>query len=87
MAVNTVERKITNVGKLDGVTLPQDVLKHMNAKRGDRLSFQLNDDGSITLSKKASLEHLDFIDDEDFIEGLNKALNQYEDGYKELVDR
>lgn len=58
--MNAVERKITNVGKLDGVTLPHEVLKHMNAKRGDRLSFQLNDDGSITLSKKSFIRAFRF---------------------------
>ncbi|QQK77419.1 AbrB family transcriptional regulator [Salicibibacter cibarius] len=80
-----MERKITNVGRLNGITLPEEVLKHLKAGRGDSVKFTLNDDGTVSIVKKAD-HNLDFMDDT-FIEGLNKAFDQYDEGYKKLVDR
>ena len=80
MAVIEVERKITKIGNSLGVTLPQEVLKHLNIKQGDEIKFQLEDNGNITVKKFTPV-------DEDFLEGFKYAFENYDDALRNLADR
>lgn len=80
MAVMEVERKVTKVGNSLGVTLPQQVLNHLNVKQGDEIKFTLEDDGSVSVKKFTPM-------DQDFLEGLKYVFENYDDALRNLADR
>ncbi len=88
MAVNKVERKITRVGNSLGVTLPQEILDHLQVKQGDAIKFQIESDGSVSFKRQEKLnyEALDGIDQE-FLNGMQDLFDNYDQTLKNLVDR
>lgn len=80
MAVFEVERKVTRIGNSLGVTLPQEVLKHLEIKHGDEIKFKLEDNGNVSIKKFTPI-------DEDFLEGFKYAFENYDDALRNLADR
>jgi len=80
MAVIEVERKITKIGNSLGVTLPQEVLKHLKIKHGDEIKFNLEDNGNVSVRKFTPI-------DEDFLDGFKYAFENYDDALSNLADR
>lgn len=75
-----VDRKVTKIGNSLGVTLPQEVLKHLNIKQGDKIKFNLEENGNISVKKITPI-------DEDFLDGLKYAFENYDDALRNLADR
>jgi len=88
MAVREVERKVTKIGNSLGVTLPAEVLEHMNATQGDKVTFILEDNGKVSFKKheKLDLSGLDGLD-QDFIDGLQSLFDNYDNTLKNLADK
>jgi len=80
MAGIEVERKVTKVGNSLGITLPQEVLKHLKVKHGDVIKFNLDDNNNILIKKFTPI-------DEDFLEGFKYAFENYDDALRNLADR
>ncbi len=80
MAVFEVERKVTRIGNSLGVTLPQEVLKHLEIKHGDKIKFKLEENGNVSVQKFTPI-------DEDFLEGFKYAFENYDDALRNLADR
>lgn len=40
-----LKRKVTNIGNSSGITIPQEVIKHLNLNKGDEVRFILEEDG------------------------------------------
>ncbi|MFD2616405.1 AbrB/MazE/SpoVT family DNA-binding domain-containing protein [Terrilactibacillus laevilacticus] len=83
-----MERKITKVGNSLGITLPSEVLKHLNADQGDEIKFVLESDGKVTFKKSQNLnfDGLEGIDQE-FLDGVKDLFDKYDYTLKNLVDR
>jgi putative addiction module antidote len=84
-AVSEIERKITKIGNSLGVTLPHEVLDHLDIKQGDEVSFHL-ENGHVKIKKKANLKLPKGIDAE-FLEQMNDMINEYDKTFKGLVER
>lgn len=80
MAVREIDRKVTKIGNSLGVTLPQEVLKHLNLKQGEQIKFKLEVDGNVSMRKITPV-------DEDFLEGIKYAFENYDDALRNLADR
>lgn len=82
------ERKITQMGNSNGVTIPTEALEHMGVKRGDDVSLYLEKDGRIYLKKN---EHLDFEGlegiDQKFLDGMKQLFNDYDNTLRNLADK
>lgn len=78
--IEVVDRKVIKIGNSLGVTLPQEMLKHLNLKHGDEVKFSLEDDGSVSVKKFTPI-------DEDFLEGFKYAFENYDDALRNLADR
>ncbi|MFD1337132.1 AbrB/MazE/SpoVT family DNA-binding domain-containing protein [Oceanobacillus iheyensis] len=83
-----VDRKITKIGNSLGVSLPQDVLEHLDIKQGDKVRINLEEDGRISIKKFVPnnddvLKNLD----QDFLDGLEYVFKNYDDTLKNLADR
>ena len=88
MAAKEVERKITKVGNSLGVTLPTEVLNHLQANQGDDLKFHLEANGSVSFKKTQNL-NLDGLEgiDQDFIDGVKELFENYDTTLRNLSDR
>jgi antitoxin MazE len=88
MAVTNVERKITRIGNSLGITLPQEVLNHLNVKQGDEIKLLLEEDGTVSFKRQEKLnyEALQGID-QDFLDGVKDLFDNYDQTLKNLVDR
>ncbi|MEH7249352.1 AbrB/MazE/SpoVT family DNA-binding domain-containing protein [Neobacillus niacini] len=80
-----VERKVTRVGNSLGVTLPQEVLEHLQITQGDEIRFEF-EDGHVTIKKKVDLKLPKGVDAE-FLEQMNEMINEYDETFKTLVNR
>lgn len=80
MAVIEMDRKVTKIGNSLGVTLPQEVLKHLKIKQGDEIKFNLEDNGNVSIKKFTPI-------DEDFLDGFRYAFENYDDALRNLADR
>jgi len=88
MVVTHVERKITRIGNSLGITLPQEVLDHLQVKQGDEIKMQLEKDGTVSFKqqKKLNYDALEGIDQE-FLDGMQDLFDNYDQTLKNLVDR
>lgn len=86
--VNKVERKVTKIGNSLGVTLPTEVLNHLQADQGDELTFKLENNGSVSIKKMQNLnfDGLEGID-QDFIDGVKELFENYDATLRNLADR
>ncbi|SDN05008.1 AbrB/MazE/SpoVT family DNA-binding domain-containing protein [Bacillus sp. OK048] len=80
-----MERKVTRVGNSLGITLPQEVLEHLQIAQGDEVRFDLAD-GHVTIKKKADLKLPKGVDAE-FLQQMNDMINEYDETFKGLVNR
>ncbi len=83
--VREVERKVTKIGNRLGVTFPQEVLEHLGISQGDEVCFEIVN-GQVTIKKKTNLKLPKGIDAE-FLEQMNDMMNEYDQTFKNLVDR
>ena len=83
--VREVERKVTKIGNSLGVTFPQEVLEHLGIGQGDVVRFEIVD-GQVTIKKKVNLKLPKGIDEE-FLEQMNDMINEYDQTFRNLVDR
>jgi antitoxin MazE len=83
--VKEVERKVTRIGNSLGVTFPQEVLEHLGISQGDAVRFEIVN-GQVTIKKKINLKLPKGIDEE-FLEQMNDMINEYDQTFKNLVDR
>ncbi|WP_257985135.1 AbrB/MazE/SpoVT family DNA-binding domain-containing protein [Bacillus sp. T33-2] len=83
--VREVERKVTRIGNSLGVTFPQEVLEHLGIGQGDEVRFEIVK-GQVTIKKKANLKLPKGIDEE-FLEQMDDMINEYDQTFKNLVDR
>ncbi|MFP7287090.1 AbrB/MazE/SpoVT family DNA-binding domain-containing protein [Shouchella clausii] len=74
-----MERKITRINNSLGITLPQEVLDHLQVKQGDEIKLQLEKDGTVSFKKQNS--------DQEFLDGMEDLFNNYDQTLKNLVDR
>lgn len=83
-----VDRKVTKVGNSLGVTLPSEILEHLDVLRGDNLLFTLEKDGKVSFKKDetVSLNAIEGVD-QDFADGLNRLFNNYDEALKNLGER
>ncbi|MBE1556715.1 AbrB/MazE/SpoVT family DNA-binding domain-containing protein [Sporosarcina limicola] len=88
MVVKVVERKITKVGNSLGVTLPAEVLSHIQANQGDDIKFHLEENGTVSFKKTTNL-NLDGLEgiDQDFIDGVKELFENYDTTLRNLADR
>ncbi|WP_143287106.1 AbrB/MazE/SpoVT family DNA-binding domain-containing protein [Caenibacillus caldisaponilyticus] len=87
-AVKNMERKITKIGNSLGVTLPQEVLDHLNAKQGDEIKFILEENGKVTIKKYIPKDYSVFEDfDQDFIDGLKDLFDRYNNTLRNLAEK
>ncbi|PAD92339.1 AbrB/MazE/SpoVT family DNA-binding domain-containing protein [Shouchella clausii] len=88
MAVTNVERKITRIGNSLGITLPQEVLDHLQVKQGDEIQLRLEKDGTVSFKRQKKLNYdvLEGIDQE-FLDGMQDLFDNYDQTLKNLVDR
>lgn len=82
----TMERKLVKIGNSLGLTLPQAVLKHLNAKQGDGVVFRLQDDSTVNIEKQKKIELPQGVD-LDFIKMVNEVMDEYDKAIKELTKR
>lgn len=85
MAVKELERKITRIGNSLGVTFPHEVLKHLDLKKGDTISFDISD-GEVTIKKFKELTLPEGIDNE-FLENVGEMIEEYNETFKGLANR
>ncbi|MFC4802617.1 AbrB/MazE/SpoVT family DNA-binding domain-containing protein [Neobacillus sp. GCM10023253] len=83
--VREVERKVTKIGNSLGVTLPQEVLEHLGIGQGDEVRFDIVN-GQVTIKKKQNLKLPKGIDEE-FLEQINDVINEYDQTFRNFVDR
>lgn len=83
--VSEVERKVTKIGNSLGVTFPQKVLEHLGIGQGDEVRFDIVN-GQVTIKKKTNVTLPKGIDAE-FLEQMNDMINEYDQTFKNLVDR
>lgn len=83
--VKEMERKVTKIGNSLGVTIPQEVLEHLGISQGDVVHFAI-ENGQVIIRKKANLRLPKGIDEE-FLEQMNDMINEYDQTFKNLVDR
>lgn len=82
-----MESEITKIGKDYGVTLPPEVLKHMNVKQGERVVFELKKDGKVVLEKRPAVTGNGYeVINEDFSEGTKELLDRYDNTLRNLSD-
>jgi putative addiction module antidote len=81
-----MERKIVKMGNSYGSTYPLEVLKHLHAKQGDHIAFELQPDGTVTIKKQSTSQLPDGIDPE-FLQTVTEVMNQYDDAIKELANK
>ncbi|WP_028777744.1 AbrB/MazE/SpoVT family DNA-binding domain-containing protein [Shimazuella kribbensis] len=87
MAVKEVERKVTKIGNSLGVTLPAEILKHLHVKQGDEVIFYL-EEGKVSFKKRPAVNIEGFEDiDQEFLEGMKKLFDNYDDTLRNLVKR
>lgn len=88
MAVKEMERKISKIGNSLGMTLPQEVIKHVNIKQGDEIKFILEKDGSVSFKKQKQLNTEVLNDfDQDFLDGLKDLFDNYDQTLQNLANR
>lgn len=86
-AVKEMERKITRIGNSIGVTLPQEILDHLQLKQGDEIKFTL-EDGKVSFKKNHVL-NTDVLEgiDQDFLDGMKDLFDNYDNTLRNLSDR
>lgn len=88
MAVTNVERKITRIGNSLGITLPQEVLDHLQVKQGDEIKLQLEKDGTVSFKRQKKINYGALEDiDQEFLDGMQDLFDNYDQTLKNLVDR
>ncbi|WP_376768284.1 AbrB/MazE/SpoVT family DNA-binding domain-containing protein [Litoribacterium kuwaitense] len=80
-----VQRKIIQVGNSDGVSLPKEVLNHLDAQKGDVVSFSLEENGRVTFKKHESYQ-IDGITSE-FLKDVESAIEDYDEMLRNLANR
>jgi putative addiction module antidote len=80
------ERKVTKVGNSFGIILPPEVMEHLNIKQGGNAHFELDEDGKVIIRKSQSLILPKGIDAE-FLIMVDEMISEYDETFKELVDR
>lgn len=80
MAMIEKERKITKIGNSLGVTLPKEILKHLNLALGDDIKFYVDAEGNVSVKKITPV-------DQDFLDGFKYAFENYDDALRNLADR
>ncbi len=83
--MSEVERKITKIGNSLGVTIPAKILREAGLAYGDQVQVKTQK-GKIILQKKEEIELPKGVDEE-FLETLNKVLEEHDEAFKGLVDR
>lgn len=87
LAVNQVERKVTKIGNSLGITLPAEVLAHLNVKQGDEVIFHL-EKGKVSFKKRPVVNMEGFEDiDQEFLEGMKELFGNYDDTLRNLANR
>lgn len=80
------ERRITKIGNSLGLTLPNDVLKAMNVKKGDEVQVELVDN-QIVIKKVPKMIPLPDGVPLDFFDRLEEEMEAHHEALKGLVDR
>ncbi|SFG75013.1 AbrB/MazE/SpoVT family DNA-binding domain-containing protein [Sporolactobacillus nakayamae] len=86
MEVIKVDRKLVKLGNSIGSTFPPAILKHLNAEQGDSIEFVMQSDGTVTIKKQQKVTLPDGVD-EDFINLVNKIVEEDDAVFKGLVNR
>ena len=82
-----MESEIRKIGKHSGVTLPPEVLKHMNVKQGERVVFELKKDGKVVLKKSSAITGNGYeVINEDFSKGTKELFDRYDNTLRNLSD-
>ena len=79
------ERKVTKIGNSFGITLPQELLKHVGLSQGDDVQIEVKD-GKIILRKKEEIKLPNGVDAE-FMNILNDVIEEHDKAFKGLVNR
>lgn len=81
-----IERRITQIGNSLGLTLPNDILKALNVKKGDEVQVELV--GNQVIIKKApKMIELPEGIPADFFNLLEEEMEAHHEALKGLVDR
>ncbi|TSJ67355.1 AbrB/MazE/SpoVT family DNA-binding domain-containing protein [Allobacillus sp. SKP2-8] len=83
-----LKRKVTNIGNSSGITIPQEVIKHLNLNKGDEVRFILEEDGKVALKKHEPVNY-DAIEgiDQEFVDGVKDLMENYHTTLRNLKDR
>lgn len=88
MAVKQVGREIIKIGKSLGVTLPQEILDHIQIKQGDKVQLRLESNGAVTIKKFAPKDYSVLDDmDQDFLDGMKDLFDNYDNALRNLVNK
>jgi antitoxin MazE len=82
-----VERKVTKIGNSLGITLPAEVLKHLNIKQGDKIILYL-EQGKVSFQKNNAVPIDGFEDiNRDYSEDMKELFYNYDDTLRNLKNR
>ncbi|MFZ4451436.1 AbrB/MazE/SpoVT family DNA-binding domain-containing protein [Salibacterium aidingense] len=85
LEVSNLERKIINIGRSHGVTLPNEMLKKHGIDPGDVVNV-ISKDGEIVIQKSRKVNLPEGISS-DFFDVLERNAKKHDETIKELKDR